>query len=79
MGLFSGYLPFCMGGFEDYMGFGSTEFRIFRLVLDSLWFTLDSVWIFDGVKPSKGQDYGRSAFPYIYDRDHGRMKKYSVP
>lgn len=32
----------------------------------------DLTWIrgfFDGVKPPKGQDCGRSTFSYVYDRD----------
>jgi hypothetical protein len=42
------------------------------------YFGIFITWIrglFDGVKPTKGQDCGRSSFSCVHDRDRGSMEK----
>jgi hypothetical protein len=61
-------------GYGFYFCLRFTAVGIFSLLLFSDLETLDP-WDFNGVKPSKGQDCGRSSFSYLYDRDRGVMKK----
>ncbi len=78
-GLFSLLLTLygCCRGFP----LGSTLGFYYFHVWDSVYFSILGLlftWIrglFDGVKPTKGQDCGRSSFSYIYDRDRGSMER----
>lgn len=60
------------------LAYGCTDFYFFSgRRWDSIFYTLETLGSmdFDGVKPSKGQDRGRSSFPCPHDRDRGDMKK----